>query len=372
LNNNQQKAPSCGIGGWTYTDRESNPDWGDNSISGYATLGLGYAAAPPPNGFDVEVPATTLTALDQFVGTGAVVPDAGVQRNGGPYDGGSGYMRLGCDPYPQYWINALKTGNLLYELGLLGEGEGDDRVDRALAFLVRYWDVLAGQFDGAGWLGDYQAMFAMMKGLEGLGIELLPDGGVGPEDDIDWYADVARYIVDQQNPDGSWTAGGLSPRGLEPINTTWALLTLERAVPSFEIEVAFDMKPRSCRNPLNVKKMGVSPAAVLGTEEFDVTQIDPASVLLEGEVSPLRWALEDVAAPFDGEIGDPPDPYACTTEGPDGFLDLTLMFDTQELVEALGDVEDGEVRILTLTGKLKDEFGGQPIVGEDVVVILGE
>lgn len=37
---------------------------------------------------------------------------------------------------------------------------------------------------------------------------------------------------------------------------------------------------------------------------------------------------------------------ACTDLGPDGFNDLTLKFDTQELIQALGDVEDGEVVFL--------------------------
>ena len=62
--------------------------------------------------------------------------------------------------------------------------------------------------------------------------------------------------------------------------------------------MAVDIKPQSCPNPLNVKKKGVLPIAILGTEDFDVTEIDPASVELE-YISPLRWALEDVATPYE-------------------------------------------------------------------------
>ena len=129
------------------------------------------------------------------------------------------------------------------------------------------------------------------------------------------------------------------------------------------IEVSVDIKPGSCPNPLNVKAKGVLTAAILGTEDFDVTQIEPASVRLVG-VLPLRWALEDVATPFEGDKDDCGD---CTEEGPDGFLDLTLKFDMQAIVAALGDVEDGDCLVLTLEGQLLD---GTPIVGEDVVVIL--
>ncbi len=48
-------------------------------------------------------------------------------------------------------------------------------------------------------------------------------------------------------------------------------------------------------------------------------------------------------------------------------MDITLKFDAQSVIAALGPVADGEVRVLHLTGKLKD---GTDIIGEDVVVIL--
>jgi hypothetical protein len=134
------------------------------------------------------------------------------------------------------------------------------------------------------------------------------------------------------------------------------------------IAVAVDIKPQSCRNPVNVGDKGVLPAAILGTDEFDVSQIDPATVQLEG-VSPIRWALEDVATPFEPYIGKE-DALDCNTCGPDGYLDLTLKFDTQAIVAALGSVNDRDVLVLELTGNLKPEFGGTFIAGEDVVVIL--
>ena len=55
---------------------------------------------------------------------------------------------------------------------------------------------------------------------------------------------------------------------------------------------------------------------------------------------------------------------------PDGYLDLVLMFDAQELVAALGEVSDGDVLVLHLHGNLKEEYGGTPIAGEDVVRII--
>jgi len=135
-----------------------------------------------------------------------------------------------------------------------------------------------------------------------------------------------------------------------------------------EIEVPVDIKPQSCPNPLNVGAKGVLPLAILGTADFDVSQVDPASVQLEG-VSPLHSALGDVATPYEPYVGKE-DAYDCTTGGPDGFVDITFNFNSQEVVAALGPVSDGDVLVLELTGNLKPEFGGTPIVGEDVVVVV--
>ena len=69
-----------------------------------------------------------------------------------------------------------------------------------------------------------------------------------------------------------------------------------------EIQVAIDIRPTSCPNPFMVGSKGVIPLAILGTADFDVTQIDPASVRLAG-IEPLRWANEDVSTPFEPYIG---------------------------------------------------------------------
>jgi PKD repeat protein len=126
------------------------------------------------------------------------------------------------------------------------------------------------------------------------------------------------------------------------------------------IPVPVDIKPTSCPNPLNTKSNGVLPVAVLGTETFDIVDIDAASILLEG-VAPLRWTYEDVGTPFEGELCD------CHDEGADGYIDLMLHFSTQDIVAALGEVTDREVRQLFLTAVT---FDGVPVEGSDCVRIL--
>jgi len=127
------------------------------------------------------------------------------------------------------------------------------------------------------------------------------------------------------------------------------------------IYVELDIKPQSCPNPFNTKSKGKLPVAILGTQDFDATTVDPATVLLEG-VSPLRWDYEDVSRPVDPRE----DVCDCTADTGDGYLDMTLKFDRQEILAALEPVSDGEVRVLTLTGMTYD---GIPILGQDCVVI---
>jgi len=129
------------------------------------------------------------------------------------------------------------------------------------------------------------------------------------------------------------------------------------------LQVIVDIKPGSCPNPVNVKSSGVLPLAILGTVDYDITNIDPTSVRLAG-VDAIRSGIEDVATP----VLDAND-CNCTTSGPDGFLDLTLKFKTQRIVETIGEVNDGDVLELALSGML---FGESPIEGADCILILNK
>ena len=96
------------------------------------------------------------------------------------------------------------------------------------------------------------------------------------------------------------------------------------------------------------------PIAILGSSDFNIAEIDPSSILLN-DVEALRSSVEDVTG------------SNCGTEGPDGYPDLALKFDTQEIVTAIGDVNDGDVITLNMTGTL---FDSTEISGEDIVTIL--
>lgn len=185
------------------------------------------------------------------------------------------------------------------------------------------------------------------------------------------------------NPEVSCTKGdpsvAVSPEGETfPIGTTEVKCSAtdtagNRAEGSFKVnvtqtKVALDVKPQTCPNPLSSGATGSYPVAIVGTGDLDVSQIDTAKpIQLEGvEAQALsKGAIKDVATPFAGTITDPPQAGQCTKAGADGKQDLNLKFDTQQIVKALGQVTNKEVRVLKLTAYLKD---GTYIKGEDVVV----
>ena len=156
--------------------------------------------------------------------------------------------------------------------------------------------------------------------------------------------------------------------GSEPLayggDLSWVIISIKGPV---YVEVPVDIKPGSCPNPVNVVSRGVLPVAILGTADFDVTQIDPSTILLNG-VAPLRYSFEDVGRPYEPCTGKW-HAYACNECCGDGYMDLSLKFDTQEFVASLGEVPDREVITVDLKASLID---GTPIEGQDVIVILAK
>lgn len=101
-----------------------------------------------------------------------------------------------------------------------------------------------------------------------------------------------------------------------------------------------DIKPGSYPNSINLGSKGVVPVAVLTTDDFDASTIDPGTVQFAG-ASPVRSTLEDV----DG----------------DGDRDMLFHFGTQEL-----DLDQDSTEA-TLTAKTK---AGHSVQGTDSVRIV--
>jgi hypothetical protein len=131
------------------------------------------------------------------------------------------------------------------------------------------------------------------------------------------------------------------------------------------IPVSVDVRPGMCPNPFKMSELGLVPVAIYGTRSFNVSDIDPASVRLEG-IAPVRTTLQDVGSPYEPYVGKD-GCVDCASTKKDRIKDLSLKFDAAALAEALGTAANGECRLVSLTGLL---VSGCPVVGEDVLRIL--
>jgi hypothetical protein len=108
-----------------------------------------------------------------------------------------------------------------------------------------------------------------------------------------------------------------------------------------DVPVTIDIKPGSNPNSINLKSKGVTPVAVLTTDDFAADTIDPDTVLF-ASASPVRSTMEDV----DG----------------DGDDDMLFHFKTQDLKNLNEDSTEA-----TLKGETR---GGTLIEGIDSVNIV--
>lgn len=199
--------------------------------------------------------------------------------------------------------------------------------------------------------------------------------------DHPWYGQLVSWEWDLDN-DGEYDDAsgetlpwsgctvGVYVVGLKVTNNWSVSAEVDTVINVVELPpvVPVDIKPGSCPNPFNFKDKGVIPVAVLGTEDLDVTWIDPASTLLQG-VPPLRWAYEDVATPYEPYIGKL-ERFDCTEAGADGYMDLVLFYDAQEVASVIDYASDGDVLLFWVDTQLMDDYGGTLLTGQDVVWII--
>ena len=216
-------------GGWIYYPDVFWPN-SDNSNTGYAVLGLAYAEA---YGADIEDVKPGLNSWVDYIQNAPGPADDGWEDDP---DGGSGYTQNNS------WVNILKTGNLIFEAGLVGDNASSPRVTYAVDYIVRHWN--DSNPDPGLRPHHYQSMYATMKGLEYLQIDEI--GG------IDWFDNFSTVIVDTQNvTDGSWPEDNW---GDSMLSTVWALLTLEK--------VTIDREPPEvwCIETVNPHGKNIPPA----------------------------------------------------------------------------------------------------------------
>ena len=117
------------------------------------------------------------------------------------------------------------------------------------------------------------------------------------------------------------------------------------------IQVTIDIKPGSDDNSINLCSNGAVPVAILGSETFNVNDINPDT---------LR--LADAAVKV---VGKKDPKTLCSVEDVNGdyYDDLVCHFNTTEL----GDMLDGTLTSATVKGETVD---GTPIEGSDNIIIV--
>ncbi len=154
------------------------------------------------------------------------------------------------------------------------------------------------------------------------------------DDGVDWR-DERTYcpaVLKDGNSYKMWFAG-------KDEETDYYSIGYATAAPPV-LEVEIDIKPGSYPNSINLKSKGKVPVAVLTTDDFDASTIDPETILF-ADAEPVRWTMEDV--------------------DDDDDMDLLLHFKTQDLNLTEESTE------ATLTGTT---YGEQPIQGTDTVNIV--
>jgi len=215
------QAKTGGTGGWGYSWSSSNTG-GDQSSTGWITMGIGYAihsmGCTVPQAFYDRL--KTFNTLIQSTTAGATF-------------GGAAYWTSNL-----CWHNTYKTGHLLFQQGLVGDTTSSQNVKDALKFMDTHWADTTngiGSSGDYGWRGNpgssvppsYSGMFAASKGFTEHAIETF----TGTNGTHNWYNDFTDVIIANQKGDGSWLGGGYgeSNHSAYTRSTAFALLVLLRA-----------------------------------------------------------------------------------------------------------------------------------------------
>jgi len=167
-------------------------------------------------------------------------------------------------------------------------------------------------------------------------------------DDWEWQTIISYPITPQEGVNTlDFIVRNYAQPGGSPTSNPTGLIYKAEITYDCPIQVDIDIKPGSDPNCFNNDGHGVIPVAILGSADFDVTSIDPATVELEslavrmvGKSDKLLAHIEDV--------------------NNDSFDDLVVQIEDVDGIWSAG------TTLATVTGAL---FDGTPIVGQDYVCI---
>ncbi|MCD6172116.1 MAG: carboxypeptidase regulatory-like domain-containing protein [Thermoplasmata archaeon] len=190
----------CGRGGWRY---DANFPESDMSVTQFPLMGI--EAAEQHLGSNVTIPAYVKEELkDNFLYY--------VQNK---ETGGFGYSS------PDWWQNVAKTGSGIIGLALTGIPYTSARTTMALNFIDSNWYVATSTPNTSYNVGDFYAMYAVMKGMKSYARKGIDTTYIGSHN---WYDEYSLWEINNQNEDGSWQSP-VNSYG-DVVDTPMGLLTL--------------------------------------------------------------------------------------------------------------------------------------------------
>ncbi|MDI6788134.1 MAG: carboxypeptidase regulatory-like domain-containing protein, partial [Planctomycetota bacterium] len=144
---------------------------------------------------------------------------------------------------PTNWVNIAKTGGLLVQQRFVGDTAQTTRVTQAITYIDNDW--------AQDNLGNYYAMYGVMKGMRLLGVTTLPGGR-------NWYNEYATYLLGAQYSDGTWPGGSWSDTIL---STAWAIAIFGETVFPIEVDIVtplFAFKDTTYSFDVNYRVTGIS------------------------------------------------------------------------------------------------------------------
>jgi hypothetical protein len=187
-------------------------------------------------------------------------------------------------------------------------------------------------------------------------------------------------IVASVDADGIWDvklSSHVKESNWEGVPTTLIAGTITVVEVPVPLVAVLDIKPETCPNRLNVRSRRVIPMIIVGSETFDVAEVDVHSLWLSradgtlGALDPITRRsgrvgfVKDATAPSDDA-----DPCACHDRVRDGIDDLIVKFSARDMVRAfsLATEPRGAAVPLALSGYLLD---GTPFEASVCVVLTG-
>jgi concanavalin A-like lectin/glucanase superfamily protein len=335
------------------------------------TLG-GVAAAQPPEGLVSWWPGEN-TAEDIVGGNEGTLQGGtsfvdGIVGRAFAFDGVDDYVSIGASqiaaPLSAWTVDAWFQTTSAGTLPIYSESSSTDPVPLVLLALEGGQVVLNGRSSGGGVVtirspeayndGCFHHAAFVKRAFNDW--ELFVDGvsvgtsttSVAATSDVDLVS-IGRFFQPNPNFQLSFFQGVLDEvRVFGRALTAAQIQAIFAAVTAGKCEVtnvAIDITPGSFPNSINPKSKGTVPVAILTTNAFDATTVDPTTVRFGRtgtEAAPVQFALEDV----DG----------------DGDTDMILHFNTQDTGIVCGDTS------ASLTG---ETFGGQAIAGSDSIKTAG-